>query len=67
MKKILSLFICLFLVFSMTLPVSALDTGKVIYRSEEVLANGVVVISEIIDHSQVRSTTKNYEHTKAYT
>lgn len=67
MKKTLSLFICLFLVFSMTPPVSALDTGKVIYRSEEVLADGVVVISEIIDHAQVRSTTKNYEHTKTYT
>lgn len=67
MKKTLSLFMCLFLIVSMTLTVSALDTRKVIYRTEEVLNNGVIVISEIIDHSQARSTTKNYEHTKTYT
>ena len=59
MKKTLSLFMCLFLIVSMTLTVSALDTRKVIYRTEEVLNNGVIVISEIIDHSQARSTTKN--------
>ena len=67
MKKLLSLFMCLFLIVSMALTVSALDTRKVIYRTEEVLNNGVIVISEIIDHSQARSTTKNYEHTKTYT
>lgn len=66
MKKIFTLLVCALSILSMILPVSASETGKTVYYSEEILDNGIVIISEVIDHSQARTGTKNYEHSKTY-
>lgn len=66
MKRILVTFICLFLIFSAIVPASADEINSIIWQQETVLENNIIVIDEVIDHTNARSSTKAYERRKSF-
>lgn len=64
MKRIFSAALCFLLIGTLIVPVSALETNTVIYHQETDCGNGVTMVDEVIEHSQIRSSTKGYTRTK---
>lgn len=64
MKKTLSLLFAFLLLFSFLMPVSAAGQEQVIYRDQQELENGITIISEIMEESLTRSSSKGYTYKK---
>lgn len=64
MKKIFSIVLCLFLLFSFTVSSYAAENGEVIYCEEYSLADGIVVHDTVTVYAQSRSSTVTAEREK---
>lgn len=67
MKRILSILICFILVIPVVVPANAAENKVVLFHSETMLENGVLVIDELAVHPQMRSSTQSYERSKTFT
>lgn len=67
MKRFLSLFCCICLIFSLSPIAFAASDELVLYRSEREMEDGITVIYEIIIHPSARSNTTDYTHRKTFT
>lgn len=64
MKMMISGFLCIAVLIALVVPVHAADVSTPIMRSETVLEDGTVVVTEVFDLSSTRSTDKTYANTK---
>lgn len=60
MKRILSLFVSLLLLTSLTLPAAAVEQPKILVSETHTMENGITITTEIIDETQGRATDKTY-------
>lgn len=68
MKRFVCLFLCILFLISMAISVSAETNngGTVIFSEETMLADGITVVDEVIEHAQTRATAKNYTRRKSF-
>ena len=67
MKKMTAVMLCLILLSSFVLPVSAESQTRLIYSNVNQLDNGITVVEEVFDVSQSRSTDKTYVRRSTFT
>ena len=66
MKRIFSVLLCYLLVGALITPASAAETDTVIFHQETDCGNGVTMVDEVIEHSQIRSSTKDILEQKRF-
>lgn len=67
MRKLLSILLCLLILNTLTIPVTASETSHIIWHEESQFSDGIVFIDEVIERSQVRSTSKTYTRSRTIT
>ena len=60
MKRIFAFCLIFVTILSATLPANAVENENIILQYETNLGNNITVITEIIEHPQIRSTSKGY-------
>lgn len=60
MKRIIAVISIMIVLLSFIIPASAVEQDHIIYQASFELEDGITVLTEVIEHIQTRSSTKDY-------